>query len=84
MINFGALLPTKPNQNTGFRSLGVPSNSFGEGTTLIEHQFVANEDIPKGQKSTIRLLAPSGSIYQTWHHQALFTKLPPPILNRLM
>jgi hypothetical protein len=65
MINFGALLPTKPNQNTGFRSLGVPSNSFGEGTTLIEHQFVANEDIPKGQKSTIRLLAPSGSIYQT-------------------
>jgi len=65
MINFGALLPTEPNQNTRFRSLGIPQHSFGTGTRLVEHEFIANEDIPKGQKSTISLLAPSGSAYQT-------------------
>ena len=65
MINFGALLPTTPNQNAAFRSLGLPGHNFGEGTRLIEHEFVSNEDISKGQTSTIALSALSGSHYKT-------------------
>ena len=57
-INFGDLLPTKP--VGAFIPVVLSTHNFGSGTRLVYTDFIASEEIPKGQKSTISLSAPVG------------------------
>ena len=54
MINFGALLPTEPNSFNAVNG-GGPLNSF---------EFISTADVPKGQSSTINLVAPAGGLFE--------------------
>jgi len=54
MINFGALLPTEPNSFNAVNG-GGPLNSF---------EFNSTADVPKGQSSTINLVAPAGGLFE--------------------
>ena len=62
-INFGALMPIKRNDFTTARHVNG-YDARGEGEHLIHRNFIAVDNIPKGQISTITLLGITGTIYE--------------------
>ena len=62
-INFGALMPIKRNDFTTARHVNG-YDARGEGEHLIHRNFIAVDNIPKGQISSITLLGITGTIYE--------------------